>query len=43
VDGLSGQWVSKEGYAKVVLYFLIWAAAIALMGYGILRSFGGLR
>jgi hypothetical protein len=43
VDGLSGQWVSKEGYAKVVLSFLIWAAAIALMGYGILRSFGGLR
>jgi hypothetical protein len=43
LDGLTGQWVSKEGYAKVVLYFLIWAVAIALTGYGILRTFDGLR
>jgi hypothetical protein len=40
VDGLSGQWISQEGYTKAVLYILTWAAAIALIGYGIWRTFG---
>ena len=39
VDGISGQWIMREGYTKVALFFLIWAAAIALAGYWILRTF----
>jgi hypothetical protein len=43
VDESTGRWTSQEGKIKVALYFLTWAAAIALTGYGILRSFGGLE
>jgi hypothetical protein len=43
VDGLRGQWVSKEGYTKAVFYLFAWATAIALAGYWLLRTFGGLH
>jgi hypothetical protein len=40
VDGLSGRWISAESRLKVVLYFLIWAAAIGLGAYWLWRTFG---
>ena len=43
VDGVSGQWISQEGITKVVLYVVTWVVAVALGGYWILRTFGGLR
>jgi hypothetical protein len=43
VDGLSGQWISTEGYTKVVLYILTWLAAIILAGYGLLSALGVVR
>jgi len=43
MDESTGQWISQEGKKKVVLYVLTWAAAIALTGYALLQSFGGLR
>jgi hypothetical protein len=40
VDEASGQWTSREGNAKVVLYLLAWAAVIALGGYWIFQLIG---
>lgn len=43
VDESTGQWISQEGYLKVVLYFLAWGAVIALSGYGLLSWLGIIR
>jgi hypothetical protein len=43
VDGLNGQWITKEGYLKVLLYLLIWAATIGLGGYGLFSWLGIFR
>jgi hypothetical protein len=43
VDGLSGQWIPQGGTTKAVVYVLTWLAAIALTGYWLLTTFGGLR
>jgi hypothetical protein len=43
VDGISGHWISHEGITKVVLYVMTWVVAVALAGYWILQTFGGLR
>jgi hypothetical protein len=39
IEESTGQWISRGGWGKTVVYFLAWAAVIALAGYGILRTF----